>query len=599
MSFVDKIKASVKGTDAVAPAPAPVDVAEITPTAEKTTGTSTVVPEDPEKLKDDVVPDESAQNGVRGIQAATLTWDKSGLAAMLCLIWLLFLTNGFRLAILASLTPYVTSQWSSHSLLTVITIVSNSMSGAVYIPMAKMLDVWGRAEAFLLMVGSCVLGLILMAVADNLATFCAARVFYSVGFGGLIYSIVVLASDVTNLQNRGLAFAFTSSPYMITAFAGSKAAEKFLQNVSIKWGFGAFAIIMPFVTLPTFILLKYHIRKAEKNGIIVRESSGRTLGQNVWHYIIEFDALGVFLFAVGLVVFLLPFTLAASAPKGWKSGYIIAMIVVGFFVLVLFGVYEILWAPAPFLKNKFLTDRSVIGTCLQDATYQISYYCWNSYFTSFLQVVCNLTVAEAGYVNSTFQVVSGVLLFGVGYLIRRTGRFKWLYFGAIPLYIFAQGLMIHFRRPNEKIGYIVMCEIFISISGSIFVLCQQLSVLAAVDHQHVAAVLALLFVSASIGGAIGSTISGAIWTNTFLPALLRNLPESAVANATTIYASLPAQLSYPVGSLERIAIQEAYGYAQTRMLAAGTGIMVLCFIWVWMIKNFNVKEMTQTKGMVF
>lgn len=76
---------------------------------------------------------------------------------------------------------------------------------------------------------------------------------------------------------------------MITAFAGSKAAEKFLQNVSIKWGFGAFAIIMPFVTLPTFILLKYHIRKAEKNGIIVKESSGRTLGQNVWHYIVEFD----------------------------------------------------------------------------------------------------------------------------------------------------------------------------------------------------------------------------------------------------------------------------------------------------------------------
>jgi hypothetical protein len=87
MSFVDKIKASVKGTDAVAPAPAPApaDVAEITPAAEKTAGTSTVVPEDPEKLKDDVVPDESAQNGVRGIQAATLTWDKSGLAAMLCL----------------------------------------------------------------------------------------------------------------------------------------------------------------------------------------------------------------------------------------------------------------------------------------------------------------------------------------------------------------------------------------------------------------------------------------------------------------------------------------------------------------------------------
>lgn len=104
------------------------------------------------------------------------------------------------------------------------------------------------------------------------------------------------------------------------------------------------------------------------------------------------------------------------------------MIIVGFFVLVTFGFYETYWAPEPFLKNSFLLDRTVIGACLIDMTYQVSYYCWASYFTSFLQVVCNLSVAEAGYVNSTFQVVSGVLLFIVGYLIRRTGRFKWLFY---------------------------------------------------------------------------------------------------------------------------------------------------------------------------
>lgn len=108
---------------------------------------------------------------------------------------------------------------------------------------------------------------------------------------------------------------------------------------------------------------------------------------------------GVILFAGGLTVFLLPFTLATRAPNGWKTDYIIAMIVVGFFALVAFGLYETYVAKEPFLKNKFLTDRSVIGACLIDMTYQISYYCWNSYFTSFLQVVCNLSVAQAGYVR--------------------------------------------------------------------------------------------------------------------------------------------------------------------------------------------------------
>lgn len=159
--------------------------------------------------------------------------------------------------------------------------------------------------------------------------------------------------------------------------------------------------------------------------------------------------------------------------------------------------------------------------------------------------------------------------------------------------------MIKFRQPGQQIGYIVMCEIFISIGGSIFILCQQLAVLVAVDHQHVAAALALLFVSGTLGGAVGNAISGAIWTNTFLPALQRKLPETALPNIALIYGQLQTQLSYPVGTPERIAIQESYGYAQARMLAAGTALMCLSFIWMFMIKNYNVSKMSQTRGVVF
>ncbi|KAL2823785.1 siderophore iron transporter mirB [Aspergillus cavernicola] len=570
------------------------------PVAEKTVNALDKEAGISDNSSDEAVPTRAAQGGIQKIQAVTLVWSKTSLIAVLCLLWLVTLANGFRTAILYSLTPYATSSFQSHSLLTVINIVSSAMVSALYIPVAKLVDVWGRAEGWLFMVGLSTLGMIMMAASKNLETYCAAEVFYSVGFAGTTYILCVLAADITNLRNRGIAFAFTSSPYMITAFAGSKASEKFLENVNWRWGFGAFAIIVPIVASPVYFVLKAGMNKAEKQGLIVpTESSGRTLVENIKHYFFEFDIPGVFLLAAGLTLFLLPFTLAASAPNGWSSDYIIAMIVVGFVLMVVFGVYQIYWAPQPFLKHKFLTDRSVIGACLLDLTYQMSYYCWNSYFTSFLQVVSNLGVAEAGYVGSTFQVVSGVLLFIVGFAIRKTGYFRWLLFIGVPLYIFAQGLMIHFRQPNQYIGYIVMCEIFISIGGSTFTLIMQLAVLAAVDHQHVAAALAVLFICGGIGGAVGNAISGAIWTNTFLPALQRNLPESALPNVMTIYSSLPAQLAYPVNSPERIAIQEAYGYAQTRMLAAGTGLMVLCFIWVAMIRNYNVKQMTQTKGVVF
>ncbi|CAJ0547028.1 Ff.00g016550.m01.CDS01 [Fusarium sp. VM40] len=546
----------------------------------------------------DALPAEDVTEGVRNMEAITLVWTKSSLIGLFICIWLVYLLNAFQSSTVGSLVPYVTSSWGDHSLLNVIDVVASSMTAAVFIPLAKLLDLWGRAEGYLLMVAFAELGLILMATSTNLSIYCAANVFYQVGFTGLIYSIDVMTADATNLKNRALAFAFTSSPYMISAFAGSYASDRMLVDIGWPWGFATFAFLTPVVCAPLYILLKVNLRKAKKT-ILPKKASGRTFKESVWHYVIEFDVLGVFLFATGLIVFLLPFNIAASAPNGWATGYIIAMIVVGFFLLVGFAINEVYVAPVPFLKVHFLTDRTLVGACLLDLTYQISYYCWNNYFTSFLQVVNYLTVAEAGYVSNTFNVVSGILLFIIGWGIRRTGYFKWLLWIGVPLYIFAQGLMIYFRNPTGYVGYLVMTQIFISIGGSVFTICMQLAVLAAVDHQHVAAALAMLNVTGTAGGSIGYTISGAIWTNTFEKALIRYLPSSALDSLADIYGDLAVQLSYAKGTPERIGIQKAYGYAQTRMLAAGTAIMALSFVWVALIRNLKVSEMKQTKGNVF
>ncbi|KAH6967766.1 MFS transporter [Ilyonectria sp. MPI-CAGE-AT-0026] len=542
---------------------------------------------------------EDAQRGVQKVEAVTLTWSRNSLIAVFFLMFMLYFVNAMQSTVLGSLTAFVTSEFEAHSLLTVITIVSNSMTAALYIPVAKILDLWGRAEGFLIMTVFATLGLILMATSNGLATFCAAQVFYSIGFGGMTYCIDVITADVSKLKNRGLAYAFTSSPYVITAFAGPKAAEDFYEKVNWRWGFGCFAIILPFVAAPLYLLLKANLRKAEKAGIVISEKSGRSIIQSILFYIIEFDAFGCFLFAAGLTVFLLPFTLADYAHNGWSTDYIIAMIVVGFCVLVFFALYEIYLAPKPFLKHDFLTDRTVIGACLLDATYQISYYCWANYFPSFLLVVNGVSIAESGYISNTFNVVSGVLLLFVGWAIRKTGRFKWLLYGAVPLYIFAQGLMIYFRMTTKNVGYLVMCQVFISIGGSIFIICQQVAILAAVDHQHVAAALALLFVVGTTGGAIGSTVCGAIWNNTFPQALARNLPADAMADIDNIAVDITAQLAYEWGTPARIAIQESYRYAQTRMLAAGVGVMSLSILWVFMLRNINLHKIQQTKGMVF
>ncbi|PWY73048.1 MFS general substrate transporter [Aspergillus heteromorphus CBS 117.55] len=546
-------------------------------------------------------PEEDLQQGVREMEAMTKNWSKWSLYAVFLNIWFLYFTNAFQSGILSSLLPYITSQWESHSLLNTIYIVADAITAACYVPIGKIMDLWGRAEGFLFMTICATVGLIMMAGCNNLATFCAAYVFYSLGFGGMTYCIDVITADASMLKSRALAYAFTSSPYIITAFAGPTAADDALgaNGIGLRWPFGIFAIIFPLVAAPLYGVLKWNINQAVKSGQVVRQPSGRTITQSIWFYIIEFDAAGVFLFSAGLVLFFLPFDIAGSAPSSWDTPYIIAMLVVGFVLLFVLIIWETCFAPKPLLSLGFLYNRTVVGACLLDATYQLCYYCWDNYFTSFLQVVNDLSVADAGYVSNTFDVVSGVLLIIVGILIRRTGRFKWLLWIAVPLYIFAQGLMIYFRRPNQSVGYLVMCQVFISIGGSVFIICEQLAILAAVDHQHFAAALALLNVVGTVGDGMGATISAAVWQNTYPNALRMYLPDSAMDNFDMIYEDLDTQLSYPVGSETRIAIQHAYGYAQTRMLAVGTGIMALAFIWVMMIRNINLKEVPQVKGMVF
>ena len=142
-------------------------------------------------------------------------------------MWFMYFVNAFALSATANLTPFVVSVYDGHSLLTAIYIVSNIMSGVFYLPVAKMLDVFGRAHGFAVMVGVATVGLILMATTSNIPTYGAAQVFYSVGFSGMIYSVDIITADSSTLKSRGLAYAFTSSPYMITAFAGPKVADLF------------------------------------------------------------------------------------------------------------------------------------------------------------------------------------------------------------------------------------------------------------------------------------------------------------------------------------------------------------------------------------
>jgi MFS family permease len=439
----------------------------------------------------------------------------------------------------------------------------------------------------------------MMASCKNVETYAAAQVFYWVGYNGIDYSLSIFIADTSHLRNRGLMYGFASSPYIATTWIGGPAAQSFLDGAGFRWGFGTFAIVTPFVCSLLFALFTFNYRKAKKAGLMPPRESNRTILQSIRHYAIEFDLFGLLLITGGLALFLLPFSLYSFQADGWRSPMIICMLVFGIVLLIAFAVWERSFAPKKFIPWELLTDRTVLGANVLAAVLFVSFYVWNAFFYSFLIVVNNQSVTIASYITNIYSIVACFFAIPVGLYIRWTGRFKNIaLFGGVPITILGVALMLEFRKPDTKIGYLAMCQVFIAVGGGILVICEQIAVMAAASHQQVATVLAIEGMFSSVGGAIGSTIATAIWTGNFRNKLQKYLPASAQGDIDLIYGDIVTQSSYPWGSPTRDAINRAYGDTQKLMLASSTAFLALAIVAVAIWRNIYVKDIKQVRGRV-
>lgn len=77
---------------------------------------------------------------------------------------------------MSALMPYVVSEFSSHSLIPTIGIVASIASGILKLPVAKMIDSWGRPQGLAFTTLLATVGLILMALCTNVRMYAAAEV---------------------------------------------------------------------------------------------------------------------------------------------------------------------------------------------------------------------------------------------------------------------------------------------------------------------------------------------------------------------------------------------------------------------------------------
>ncbi|KAM5372601.1 hypothetical protein ACJZ2D_007375 [Fusarium nematophilum] len=499
----------------------------------------------------------------------------------------------------------ISTIWSKPTLITMfLLIMSTALGGCIPLATAKVIDIWGRVEGFFFMLILTLIGMIMKATCKNMETYVAAHVLYWAGHIGILYVIDVMCADITTLKNRMIIFGINGTPRIASTFAGPAIGELFYKNSSFRWAFGAFAIILFACSIPAMGVMVYMFLKARKAGLIKKQRSDRTVFQSIKYYFIQFDAIGILLIMFAFCLFLLPFSLVAYAPNGWKTPYIIAMVVLGILLFPAFVAWEKYLAPVQFLSWKYLKQGTIVGSCLLYGVMFLSIMCWNGYFYSYLQVVHRQSITHAGYILNSFSLTSSVFGPIIGMIISWTGDFKYLSYTGVPIMLLGTALLIPFRDPDTSPGVLAITQVLCGLGTGIFAMCGQLAVMAPVTHQEIAAVNALWGLFGGFGAAIGYAIAGALWNNLLPQELYNRLPEETKPLAGQIFGDMVAQMSYADGTPEREAIVAAYSHVMRLMVIAGSCFVPLCLASIFIWKNINVKKLEeeqgkQTKGTVF
>lgn len=171
-------------------------------------------------------------------------------------------------------------------------ILSTIIGGVIKLPVAKTLNLWGRAEGLCASVTIYIVGLIILAACNGPSSYAAGYVLFLVGYDAIYLILQIFVADTSGLRNRAFTLSFASTPFICTAFTGPLAANSFVNSTGgWRWAYGAFCIIMPVVFMPLAVAFKFYEKKGMKMGLYTHQHSGRTILQSIVYYWHQFDGM--------------------------------------------------------------------------------------------------------------------------------------------------------------------------------------------------------------------------------------------------------------------------------------------------------------------
>ena len=436
-------------------------------------------------------------------------------------------------------------------------LLASTVVGPLY---GKLGDLYGRKRVLQTALALFLIGSALCGLAQSMPQLIAFRAVQGLGGGGLLVVAMAVVGDLVAPRDRGRYQGLFGGVFGVATVAGPLLGGFFVDNLSWRWIF--------YINLP--------LGAAALAVIAIAFRAGQTTERH------RIDWLGTLVLAAGLSGVIL-YTSLGGTTYAWSSPPMLAALAGGAALLALFPVVEARAAepilPLELFANQTFRTASAIGFVIGFALFGSV-----TFVPLYLQVVKGHNATESGLLMTPMMV--GLLVTGIasGLLISRYGRYR-------PFPIMGTALATGALYLLSRLGVstpISETAVYLLILGLGLGLVMQVLVLAAqnaVDYRLLGVATSGSSLARQIGGSIGVSVFGAIFTNRLGHELAQRLPAGVHAPP---HAS-PSGL-HQLPPLIHDAYIAAYAAALHPVFLTAAAVMLAAFGLAWRLRDVPLRE---------